>query len=740
MAELATLALLALAMAAGGFAAQWARLPPALGYLGTGILFGVIAPDVAPHGLEHAAEVGILILLFLIGLELDLKRLREALRSTAGALPFDIMVPAILAMAVGRLAGWTFLQAAALGIVVAVSSTLFGERLTARPGHDPKARQRVLGVLIAEDVAAAGLIALMVVMATGGGLAAPAVEILRTAFAMLLLTGLGVLVVPRILDEVARRHTPELMVLWSVALIALYGYLGTIAGSAELGALIAGVAAAEAGSRYVTRNALLGLRDLAGALFFFTAGVLIDPAAVWAAAPIALAIAVAFLIGKQLVHVPAALASGLSLPAALQAGAGLAAMGEFNLILVSVAERQGLAHPDLRPLVVGSMLILLPTAMLLQRFGPHIDKQFRALPTRIKDPLELIARAVRRRPDSKHSAGRWQDPLRQLIVNLVLLVAWGALAFALQGRVPEVPGPSWSRTAIWFGLTLLIAAPLLRGAYRGYRDLVWALVGLRPGERAGAGKVRARLVDTWVATSVVLVLAIISIWIPRTLPVLVGGVSVALLLGVVAWRALSSFHKALESALGRVLGKEGDTQFLDHVLDQYPWGVRFAAVSVPASSPLVGRDLHAARIPAMTGASVAALQRGKQETVNPPGETVLRARDQLVLLGDANQLARAEALIVAHGEAVRMSAQSMNAEVAEVTISEASRWVGRRLGELGIRRDTGTLIVGRLPADAQHPQAYEPGLVLEVGDRLILLGTRLQMQRAHALAEGIEEA
>ena len=741
MAELATLALLALALAAGGFAAHWARLPPAFGYLGTGLLFGVFAPHVPPHGLHHAAEIGILVLLFLIGLELDLKRLRSALKSTAAALPFDILVPAVLAASIGRLAGCTFLESAALGIAAAVSSTLFGERLAAQRGVDGKARNRVLGVLIAEDVAAGALIAILVVLASGSAdLGAPLIAIGQTLFAFLVLAGIGVLIVPKILDEVARRHTPELLVLWAIALVILYGYLGYLVGSAELGALVAGVAAAEAGSRYVTRNALIGLRDLAAALFFFAAGVLIDPAAVLKAAPIVLGMAAAFFVGKQLVHVPAALAARLPLPAAVQAGAGLGMVGEFNLILVAVAEREGLAHPDLRAVIIGATIVLLPLAMLWQRSSGQVDDAFRRLPEKIRNPLEVVAHAVRRRPDSKQSAGAWQDPLRKLTANALLLAAWIALSVYLQPRFPAVPGPTWSRTAVWFGVTLLVAAPFLRSAYRSYRDLVWSLVGLRPGERLGAGKVRARLVDTWVAATVVLVLAVVSLWIPRTLPVLVGGISVAVLLGVVAWRALSSFHRALESALGRVLGQEGDGRFLDHVLEHYPWGVRFAAVSLPASSPLAGQNLGTARIRELTGASVAAIQRGRQETINPPSDTVLRPRDHLILLGDADQLGRAEALIVAHGEAIRMSAQSLAAEVEEVTLADESPWVGRNLGDLKIRETTGTLVIGRWPAEAHHPQPYQPGLRLETGDRLILLGTPLQLQRAHVLAAGIEEA
>ncbi len=742
MADLAAITLLALAVAAGGLLAHRVRMPPALGYLGVGILFGSWQAHLVPHAMVSLAEGGILILLFLIGLELDLPRLRRALRSTAWAMPFDIMVPAVLVAGAARFMGWPFMQAVALGLAMAVSSTLFGERVAAQPGTEPGARQRVLGVLISEDVAAGALIAILVVLASGAtDLGTPALAVGQTIFLLLLLTGAGLMLVPRLLDEVARRHVPELLVLWTLALVALFGYIGHLAGSAELGALVAGVAAAEAGSRFVARNALTGLRHVAAALFFFAAGWAVDPISALKFAPLFLLVAAAFVVAKHLVHVPSASAAGLNLKASLQTGAALAAIGEFNLILVAVAEREGLAHPAMRDVVVGAMITLLPISALLGMTASKTSRWFTRWPAPVRAPLEVLVQAMRRRPKTVASQNRWQQPLRGLAVNSLLVAALMALAVVLEPLVPDLPGPAYTETAVWLGLTVALALPLLRGWYRNYRGLVWALVGLQPGERVGAGKVRALFVDAWVAATVVLVLGFISIWVPRTLPVVAGAAVLATIIATIAWRRLTRFHQAFEAALGRVLGDDQTSaRFLDEIMDEYPWGVRFAAVSVPPRSPVAGSTLAESRIGALTGATVAVVQRGKQETVNPPSDTRLLAGDTLVLLGDTAQLSRAEALVVAHGEVVRLSAQSLAVEVEEFRIAPESTWIGRPVGELGIRDETGTLVIGAWLGHDGHPTPYRPSLRLMAGDRIILLGTPLQLQRARVLAEAIPVA
>jgi K+/H+ antiporter YhaU regulatory subunit KhtT len=173
-------------------------------------------------------------------------------------------------------------------------------------------------------------------------------------------------------------------------------------------------------------------------------------------------------------------------------------------------------------------------------------------------------------------------------------------------------------------------------------------------------------------------------------------------------------------------------------MERYPWGVRFAAVAIPAGSPLAGQRIREARVTELTGAAVAMLQRRGRETVNPAPDIALHAGDTLVLMGDVHQLEKAEALIVAHGDAIRLSAQSRLAAIAEVDVRSGSSLVGSRLGEADFRGRTGTLVVGVWTGGAEHPMPYRADLVLAEGDRLILLGAPLQVERARLLAEGVE--
>lgn len=760
--EVLTVAALAvLAMAAAGFAAHRLRFPPALGYLAAGMAFpaalaylagadalssATIGEVLAPDGMVGIlAELGVLVLLFLIGLELDLTRLRESIRSTALVTPFGIGVPAILVASVTLLMGWSLLQAVALGLALALGSDLFGERLTSSPDVSNAARRRALGALISEDVAAVGLLALLVGLAVGGGFGAGEINVMawelgQLLFFLVLLTALALLVVPRVLDEAARGHVQELVTLWALGMIVLFGLLGWLAGSAELGALVAGVAAAEAGSRYVARNALGGVRDVALGVFFFASGLLVDPAALWAHIGLVAAVASVVLVGKLLVHVPAAAFSGMALRPSLQTGFGLVAVGEFSLILVTVAEREGLAHPLARTAVVGAMVILLVTSSLLMRGAGRVESLFWRLPKRMRGPLQWLAEGVRRgRGRGASDPSQRRSALQRLGANALLVAAWALLAtWAYRRLEGEFAGNvPFAYQILAFGIAIAVALPLVLGAYKGYRQLVWSLVGLRPGERVGAGRVRSRLVDAWVGLSAVLALVPLVLVMPETLPVLLGALLVAGLVATLAWRGLTRFHRALEDTVTRVLGRDEEAgALLDRVLQEYPWGVRFAAVSVPPGSAVAGRTVRESRIAELTGAIVAVVQRRQEEIVNPRPDHRILTGDTLVLLGDVHQLSRAEALLVASGEALRMTVQSRSAQVEEVEVAEGSDWVGATLEKTRIRDRTGTLVVGVWRRNAQHPVPFHPGLELHAGDRLILVGTPLQMQRAQDIAAG----
>ncbi len=685
--------------------------------------------------------MGVLFILFLIGLELDLKRLTSAVRSGAALLPFDVLVPAALLFSLGRLVGWTVTQSLALGLALAISSTLFGERLTSMRHVPSKARERVLGVLVTEDVAAAALLAILVGLAGGAG--GTWLDPLRAmgllVFALIVAAGLALLILPRVLDAVTRMHQHELVVLLTVAMVLGAGYVGHLVGSAELGALAAGVVAAEAGSRYLVRNSLSAVRDLALAVFFLATGMAVDIAELAASPFMALAVAGVFLFAKLLVHVPAATGSGLRLVDSLGVGLALGTIGEFSLILLAVAEAGGIAHPTMRSTVVGALLILLVVSPLLLLRAEKLAKLQHRLPAGARNLGVWLVQAMRRVKQGAASEGHpLRRHARRLLANLLVLAG---LLFITAWSVPmlqeQLADVNETVVAVGvLGLTLAVALPLLRGGYRAYRDLVWSLVGLRPGERAGAGRVRTRIVDAVVTLTAVLVLIPITLSAPFAWPVLAIGAVVATVVAAVAWRQLVGFHDALETAISRVLGHQTEaTDLLDRAMRQYPWGVRVVGVGIPPDSPIARQTVRGSRLAELTGVLVAVVQRRGKEIVNPRPDEVLLPGDTLVLMGEQAQIEHAEALVVSHGEALRLTAQSRLAQVEEVMIEAGSQWANESLAGVDVRSSTGALVVGICrPGERARPRRYDPTLILTPGTRLILMGTHLQIGRARQLA------
>ncbi len=728
---LGALAVLAAALAVAGWLAHRLNAPPALGYLVVGI---AASPHALGHGfvqeavVEEVAHFGVLIILFFIGMELDLATLTRSIRRTAPTMPFDLLLPMGLVATVALIAGWAPVQAWTLGIACALSSTLFGERLCADASSS--VRERVLGVLISQDVAAAGLLALVAGLAAGGSWTTPISTTLQLLIALVVLTALASLIVPRLLDDISRTHQHELLVMASLATMLGLAVASAWAGNAELGALVAGVVAAEAASRFVLRTALRSLRDLSLAVFFLSSGMAVDIGQLWGHAALALGVAAAFFFAKTIVHAPAAMAAGLTPTDALRTAISLGAMGEMSLVLASVAG----PGDDLKTVLLGAIIILLVVTPIMTRATPHMAGAAQKVLGPTRPLIAWVVEGLRRSGGPKEGT---KDATRRFITNVILVLAWMSLVLtswtSLRGSIPLPPRIV---TGLILGIGAAVGLPLLVAAMRAYRNLVWVLVGLREGERVGAGRVRAGLVHAAVTTTLVLLTLPILLATRQSWPLMAGIALLAIGVSAAAWRQLSRFHHNLEEAVGRVLGQEGRSpEALDRIIQRYPWGLRMVTVALPPDSPLKGKTLLESRISAVTGATVAVVQRNRQETVHPGPDFRLQGGDSLVLMGESHQLARAEALLVSHGDALVLRAQSREATIEEVRIEEGSAWASTTLADARVKETTGCLVVGVMAKDAEHPRPFDARQRLEPGDRVILLGSDLQLRRAREAAQ-----
>lgn len=368
---LVTLALVTLTALAGGYAARLLRQPPLLGYLAGGMLAGPHGFGLIQHAgdLESAASMGLVLLMFALGAELSLGAVLRmgALPLVAGA----VQLGALAALWAGLAGwfGWSPLQGALFGYLLAISSTAIVLKLLADRGDLDSIHGRILvGILVFQDVT---VVPVMVLLSGGGPESAEPLALVvsvgsSVVKAVVVLGGmllLGLVVAPRVLERVARLLSHELFVLTVFAIV-----LGTAVAavglglSVALGAFVAGIVVSESEYSHQALADVVPLRDIFASFFFVSLGMLTDAAFLWHnAGVIALAVLTVVLVGCG---APALVtrAFGYPLRPALLVASGSLPMGEFNFVIAATAVSAGVAQPDLLGLVLGTALVTLVAA------------------------------------------------------------------------------------------------------------------------------------------------------------------------------------------------------------------------------------------------------------------------------------------------------------------------------------------------------------------------------------------
>jgi len=362
------LGVLLLVAALAGWLARRLRLPAIVGYLAVGVLVSPFTPGyVADHEhLQLLADVGVVLLLFEVGIEVDVARLRREHGQLLWAAPLQTVITAVIATAAATLAGLPPFGAGAVGLGVAMSSSVVIVNITRsrRRTTTPETEEVLLGWSVLQDIT--GVALAVVLLAVFGAAARPPLE----AFAGLIGFAVLAVVAGLVLARVLRRLRPEhdLFLIVSVATgLALAGAGAVIAGiPLALAAFVAGLAVAESPESAEARRRLLPFRDVFAVLFFVAIGTLIDPDAFgrglgW------LALIVGLVVGaKVLVAYLLARASRLRGEPA-QIGIGLGQMGEFSFVLGSAAAATGAIGPEVYAAILGAVVVTIIGSTVLVR-------------------------------------------------------------------------------------------------------------------------------------------------------------------------------------------------------------------------------------------------------------------------------------------------------------------------------------------------------------------------------------
>jgi CPA2 family monovalent cation:H+ antiporter-2 len=370
------LAYVFLAAVVGGALARYARQPLILGYVLGGLLISPLTPgpSVADiHTFERFAEIGVILLMFSLGIEFSLKDLAGVKWIAILGGPLGILMIIGLAMVVGAQAGWSPTRSAVVGMVVSVASTMVLARLLLDRGEIHSRHGRILiGISLVEDLIVVVLIVLIPALgALQDRIVAIARALVTAAVILIPFVYLTRRILPPLLARVARTRSDELFLLVALAIGLGAAALTQAAGlSLALGAFLAGLLINESDYAHEMLARLLSLRDAFVALFFVTVGVLIDPRVISTNLTLLAVLVGIIVIGNWAIWTIVALIFRQPLSTALLVGVGLTQIGEFSFVLVQVARQAGHVGLDVYNATLAASLVTILLNAVLVRIVP----------------------------------------------------------------------------------------------------------------------------------------------------------------------------------------------------------------------------------------------------------------------------------------------------------------------------------------------------------------------------------
>lgn len=654
--------------------------PVVLGYLLAGILIGPHVPLPLFADSEHVhdlSELGVILVMFSIGLELSMARLVRVLPTAGVTGVLQIAGMMWLGYTAGAVLGWTWQESLFTGAMLSISSTVIVARVFAEQQVERRVASLAYGVLIVEDLVAVLLLAVLTAIATGQGISAGALAETTGRLALFLIAMLiaGFLLVPRAIRAVSRLGSPETLLVASVGLCFGLALLAQRLGySVALGAFVAGSLIAESGRHRQVAQLIAPLRDLFAAVFFVSVGMMVDPAVILAEWPMILGLTALVIAGKIVFVGLGSFLSGMGVRTSIRAGMSLAHIGEFSFIMAGVGVASGATGSFLYPAAVAVAVITTFTTPWLVRAS---EPAARAVEGRLPAPLRtfvifyerwleaLRARLLRRRSNARVRRWALMLVLDASVVAAIVVVASVAGPGLTEALARHLDAPPLLGKAAVVVAALVLALPFARGVLRRARNLgVVLAAGVVPPGPAGqldlAATPRRALVLALQLGIIVLVgvpfLAIIQPFVPLVYA-LAALLAVMLAFAIALWRSstdLAGHVRAGAELVLEVLSRQRaadepaseDEHLASEQIDRLLPGLGpMVERRVAPGSPAAGRTLAELDLRGRTGAIVLAIARGEQGTVHPGGGDRLEAGDVVALFGNDEAIAAATELL-----------------------------------------------------------------------------------------------
>ena len=713
------------------------KQPLVLGYIVAGFLVSPSMPYTASvadmENVHLWADIGVMFLLFSLGLDFSFKKILKMGASPVISTCTIIFCMSMLGFSVGRLFGWEQMDCIFLGGMLAMSSTT----IIYKAFDDLGLRQQqfaglVMSVLILEDILAIVMMVMLSAIAQGNLEGSQMLEsIMRIGFFLVLWLVVGIFAIPLFLRAVRSLINAEVLLVVSLGLCCAMAVISTKVGfSSAFGAFIMGSILAETVEAEHIEKLVEPVKNLFGAIFFVSVGMLVDPKIlVEYAIPIMLLV-MTILIGQSLFGTFSFMLAGESLKSAMRCGFSMAQIGEFSFIIASLGLALGVISDFLYPVVVAvSVITTFLTPYMIRLATPVYNNLEHRLPNKLINSLNSLSMSTH-----QHTQGQnyWKKLLTQMTINTVVysILTSAAIAMMFTFVLPFVrsllPGWElhWYANGVTGVLTVLVIAPFLRAMVMKknrspeFRAL-WA----------ESNRNRLPLIFTIVVRAIIAIAFIFYIcnYLSRFTNALMITIGVIVILLIVFSRWVKHRSITLERLFvqnlrsrdiaAQVYGKKRPL-YADRLLDR---DIHIADFEVPSDSMWMGQSLKQLNLGKKYGVHISSILRSGWRINIPDGDYVLFPGDILQAIGSDEQFTAFREALDRERLGVDPDSEKRLMKLRQLVISGESPFVGKTLIESGIRDLYSCMVIG-LEEGKQNLSAFPPNRKFKEGDIIWVVG------------------
>ena len=723
------------------------KQPLVLGYIVAGFL-------VSPHmsytmsvvdkdDIQTWADIGVIFLLFSLGLDFSIKKILKMGASPIIAACTIIFSMMLLGVIVGHSFGWKEMDCIFLGGMVAMSSTTIIYKAFSGMGLTQQGfASTVMSVLILEDILAIVMMVMLSTVASGNSPDGVQLlgSIMKIGFFLVLWFVVGLFAIPLFLRSVRKILNSETLLIVSLGFCCLMAVISTQVGfSAAFGAFVMGSILAETVEADKIIRLVDPVKNLFGAIFFVSVGMLVKPDVIVQYAIPILLLVITILVGQALFGTLGYLLGGQTLKNAMRCGFSMAQVGEFAFIIATLGKSLGVISEFLYPVVVAvSVITTFLTPYMIRAAEPCYNVLVKHLPKRWVRRLTHIQ--TNNAGESASTNNLWKVLMKKMIFNTLIygILSAAVIAIMFSAALPicrnlsiKWTGSHWIGNAVCGFLTILFIAPFLR-----------SIVMKQNHSEAFKALWTDRRINRLPLTATILARVLIALsfifYICNYLTRFKNALMIAVAVGLLILMLLSRWLKKRSITLERLFiqnlqsrdieaQKQGKKKplFANHLIDR---DIHIANLELPDDSLWAGKTLYSLKLRNRFGVHISSILRGSKHINIPNGGTILFPGDKLQAIGNDEQLTKLSKAMKAELQPTITDIEKHEMKLRSFTISKTSPFIGKTLKDSGIRDEYNCMVVG-VDEGQKNLTLITPSRCLQAGDVLWVVGEEKDLER-----------